>query len=436
MRSIFWRILGAFWLALFLTGLLTFFLTSLFNQDSWILSRHPGVSDINQGWLEYFSQQDLTAAQQHLHKKRIEYRIDTQVFDADGKLVSASGRMRIPEPKNISAQHSNWRRLTMEITADNGESYLFVYRINKNELAKWLYGHGLGPLLLIIAAFLVLAVVSLLLTASITRPLTRLRKAVHELGETAYQQKHLSKLAERKDELGVLAADFNKMGQRLQDMLKSQRQLLRDVSHELRSPLARLQVGLAIAERGDEHKRQQLWPKLQQECERLERLIDEILVLARLQQEAPEAESFDLCALLKELKDDCQLLQPEQSIHLSCSEPKQIFTIKNCLHRALDNILRNALRFNPYDKTIDVQVDCSSDAACISIRDNGPGVSAELLDRLTTPFVRGQNQAGEGYGLGLTITQKSIDQLGGKLLLDNHPDGGFLVKIKLPIACK
>ena len=81
-------------------------------------------------------------------------------------------------------------------------------------------------------------------------------------------------------------------------------------------------------------------------------------------------------------------------------------------------------------------MDCSADEVCISIRDNGPGVSAELLDQLTTPFVRGQNQAGEGYGLGLTITQKSIDQLGGKLLLENHPGGGFLVKIKLPIACK
>src|SRR5690606_9356511 len=123
---------------------------------------------------------------------------------------------------------------------------------------------------------IVIGLLSLLLTFSITRPLARLRGAVHDLGQASYQQNSLAQLSTRGDEFGVLARDFNRMGSRLQDLIGSQRQLLRDVSHELRSPLARLRIALALAERGDAQERQKLWPRLVLECDRLEALISEI----------------------------------------------------------------------------------------------------------------------------------------------------------------
>lgn len=103
---------------------------------------------------------------------------------------------------------------------------------------------------------MVLTLFSLLVTLSITRPLSRLRGAVHDLGQTTYQQNSLAKLANRRDEFGVLATDFNRMGARLQSLIGSQRQLLRDVSHELRSPLARLRIALALAERAAPQERE------------------------------------------------------------------------------------------------------------------------------------------------------------------------------------
>uniref|UniRef100_UPI002404EAD5 histidine kinase dimerization/phospho-acceptor domain-containing protein n=1 Tax=Pseudomonas viridiflava TaxID=33069 RepID=UPI002404EAD5 len=105
---------------------------------------------------------------------------------------------------------------------------------------------------------------------------------VHDLGQAAYQQHTLARLANRRDEFGVLAGDFNRMGERLQDLISSQRQLLRDVSHELRSPLARLRIALALAERAGPEERAKLWPRLERECDRLEALISEILALARM----------------------------------------------------------------------------------------------------------------------------------------------------------
>jgi len=437
MRSLFWRVLGAFWLALILTGALTFLLTRFLNQDTWILSQHPGFTQLTEEWLEHYEQGQLQQAQKILQTLRQEYRIFTQVFDEDGQIISASAKMRNP-PINISNNqsnaHSNWRRLTQEVSSQQGNTYLFIHRIPRSELAKWQYGHGFGPLLLVFVALIVLTLISLLLTFSITRPLMRLRHAVHELGETAYQQQHLAELAKRKDELGVLAADFNKMGQRLQNTLSSQRQLLRDVSHELRSPLARLQVGLALAERASTEKQQELWPKLVLECARLDALIDEILVLARIEQEAPKLEHFDLCELLHELQDDCAFLAPEQQIQLECATPLSLKSAKGLLQRALDNLLRNALRFNPANKAIEIQVVQTAQKLIITIRDHGPGVDEKLVNQLTQPFLRAKDQQATGHGLGLTITNRAIQQLGGQLSLANHSAGGFIATVELPYS--
>lgn len=434
MRSLFWRIWGAFWLALILTGLLTFLLTRLLNQDSWILHRHPGFVSLNQDWLRFYESGHEHQAQQLLQRARHEHRIYTQVFDDDGKLISASHRTRPNQPPMPRQEHDGWRSLIQEVSSSTGENYLFVHRIQRNELAKWQYKHGYyGPLLLALVALVVLSMVSLLLTLSITRPLSRLRHAVHELGQTAYQQQHLAQLARRKDELGVLAADFNKMGQRLQDMLHSQRQLLRDVSHELRSPLARLQVGLALAERSSPDKLNQLWPKLALECQRLDQLIDEILTLARMEQEHPQAETFELCQLLQELQQDAQLLDPDQRIELHCAEGIQLQLIKSLLQRALDNLLRNALRFNPPEQPVSISVKLQPEQVQIEIRDHGPGVETALLEQITSPFVRAAGQQDAGYGLGLAITERAIRQLDGLLELSNHPEGGFQARIYLPL---
>lgn len=194
---------------------------------------------------------------------------------------------------------------------------------------------------------MVLTLFSLLLTLSITRPLNRLRRAVHDLGQTAYQKDSLARLARRGDELGTLARDFNRMGERLQSLIGSQRQLLRDVSHELRSPLARLRIALALAERAEPEARAQMWPRLEQECDRLEALIGEILALARLDAEPGASQRIALLPLLQRLREDALLLAPEQDIRLEVAPDLSIDGWPDMFERAVDNLLRNAVRFNP-----------------------------------------------------------------------------------------
>lgn len=434
MRSIFWRILGAFWLALILTGTLTFLVTRLFNQDSWVLSQHPGLKDLSSQWLYHYSRAQLKPAQQVLQQAR-RHHIDVQVFAEDGQMIASNYRVRSSVRGNeIQELHrSTWRRLTQEVSLNPEQNLLFVYRVPPEELRKWQTSRLSEPGTMLVVAVLVITLVSLLLTLSITRPLMRLRNAVHELGETSYQQDSLARMARRRDELGVLARDFNRMGQRLQGMLNSQRQLLRDVSHELRSPLARLQVGLALAERASDEKRQELWPRLEQECERLDSLIDEILTLARVTREQPNPEQICLRQFLQELQEDAGLLAPEQQVDVHCPDSLTLFADSRMLARALDNLLRNALRFNPAGKAVELAaIRQPGQGILLQVRDHGPGAPDELLNELVAPFVRASGQDANGYGLGLTITQRCVEQLGASLTLENHPEGGFIASILVP----
>ncbi|MCF5827322.1 sensor histidine kinase, partial [Pseudomonas syringae] len=278
-----------------------------------------------------------------------------------------------------------------------------------------------------------LTLFSLFVTLSITRPLNRLRGAVHDLGQTSYQQHSLGQLANRRDEFGVLATDFNRMGARLQTLIGSQRQLLRDVSHELRSPLARLRIALALAERAEPAEREKLWPRLGRECDRLEALISEILALARLDADFGGPEPVNLDELLHRLKHDTHLDGAEQNIRVEVHSGLQLQGWPDMIERALDNLLRNALRFNVPGQSIDLQAVQVGDHVRLSVRDHGPGVAAEHLAQLGEPFYRAPGQSTPGHGLGLAIAKRAAERHGGSLILGNPPDGGFVATLDLPL---
>ncbi len=435
MRSLFWRILGAFWLALVLMGALTYLLVRMFNQDDWVLNHHPGLNSFATTWLSLYESGETESALHYLQQQKRDYRIDTQILDENGLSLGRqlSSRSMAWEAKR-DMQHLPWRRIVQEATDSNGHSYLFIYRIARSELGAWQRSNGFRPISALAIALIVITIMSLLLTLSITRPLNRLRNAVHELRQTTFQKEQLSQLAKRRDEFGVLAADFNTMGQRLQGLIKSQQQLLRDVSHELRSPLARLQIALALAERGNEAERTALWPRLHRECERLDTLINEILTLARLDQVQAPRQAINIDELLNKLRDDAALLKPEQKIEMSGIQNFSYQGWPDVLQRALDNLLRNALRFNPQEKPIQIKVTQQPAYLTISVRDYGPGVSEEWLAQLGDSFFRVPGQAQQGYGLGLAIAKRAIEQHDGQLSFSNHPEGGFIATVQLPIT--
>lgn len=438
MRSLFWRIFASFWLAIALVAGLSLLLGRALNQDAWIINQHPALNNLPERWSQRYEQQGAQAAQDFLEQRKRRFHVDIQVLDEDGQALvygTFPPRAAAFEARQRNQKRLPWRRLTHEYTNPNsGKTYLFIYRIPHPELAEWHRDSLLWPLSALGIALVVLTALSLLLTLSITRPLGRLRGAVHDLGQTAYQQHSLARLANRRDELGVLARDFNRMGARLQDLIGSQRQLLRDVSHELRSPLARLRIALALAERAEPAEQDKLWPRLVQECDRLEGLISEILALARLDAEPGTAQPINLPHLLDSLQADMRLSAPEQQLLISQdSRPLHLSGWPDMLGRALDNLLRNALRFNPAGKPIELQVTRQSQDLAISVRDHGPGVPEELLDRLGEPFFRAPGQSTSGHGLGLAIARRTAERHGGRLVLSNHLEGGFVATLVLPL---
>ena len=437
MRSLFWRILATFWLAIALVAGLSMLLGRALNQDAWITNQHPALNGLPELWTQTYERQGMRAAQELLEQRKRRYRIDFQVLGEDGQsLVRGTFPERAAafEARNQRDRHLPWRRLTTDFTSpQSGITYLFIYRIPHPELDAWHRDSLLWPLSALGITLAVLTLFSLLLTLSITRPLDRLRGAVHDLGQTAYQQNSLARLANRRDELGVLANDFNRMGARLQDLIGSQRQLLRDVSHELRSPLARLRIALALAERAEPAEREQLWPRLTRECDRLEALIGEILALARLDADLGAAQPIDLAQLANKLRDDIRLSDPEQRVDVALQPGMRLQGWPDLLERAVDNLLRNAQRFNPADRPIELNIVRRADEVHIEVRDHGPGVAREHLNQLGEPFYRAPGQSAPGHGLGLAIARRAAERHGGRLLLDNHPDGGFSAKLAIPL---
>lgn len=437
MRSLFWRIFASFWLAIALVAGLSMLLGRMLNQDAWLISQHPGMDDLAKKWTQRYEKQGPRAAQALLEQRKRKFRIDVQVLDDSGQAVvkgTFPPRAAAFEARHMNEKRLPWRRLSVDYTSPHsGETYLFIYRIPIPEVAAWQRNSLLWPLSALGIAMLVLTLFSLWLTLSITRPLDRLRGAVHDLGQTAYQQNSLAQLAERRDELGVLASDFNRMGARLQGLIGSQRQLLRDVSHELRSPLARLRIALALTERADAAERETYWPRLNQECDRLEALISEILALARLDADPGAAQPIDLSALLHKLQDDARLDAPEQQIEVQAEPGLSLNGWPDMLQRAVENLLRNALRFNPLGQAIELSVVKDAEQLCLSVRDHGPGVAAEHLTRLGEPFFRAPGQTSSGHGLGLAIARRAAERHGGSLELSNHPDGGFCASLLLPL---
>src|ERR1700756_2417373 len=182
----------------------------MLNQDAWILSRHPGLNNLAQEWTQLYEAQGEDAAQELLQQRKRQYHIDVQVLNESGEPVvrgTFPRRAAALEARQNDSQdrHLPWRRLTAEYTSEKtGDTYLLIYRIPHPELDAWHRSSLLWPLS-------ALAIALVVLTLSIARPLSRLRGAVHDLGQTTYQQNSLARLANRRDEFGVLATDFNRM---------------------------------------------------------------------------------------------------------------------------------------------------------------------------------------------------------------------------------
>lgn len=295
----------------------------------------------------------------------------------------------------------------------------------------------LVPLLL---AALVGALVCGLLARYLAAPIERLRQATVKYAAGDFSHQVGPTLGQRRDEIVDLAFAMDHMAKRLDTLIQSQRTLLRDVSHELRSPLARVQAALGLARQKTGENGKKELDRIEQEADKLSELIGEILTFSRLDTGlSPLAnDAIDLHQLVAETVEDAQL----EADMLGCGivllplEPVQLNGDAVLLHSAVENILRNALRHTAPGSQVEVSLQRHSAGLCtISIRDHGPGIPENKLKEIFEPFVRldeaRSSQAG-GFGLGLAIARRAAERHGGSIRAENLPSGGLVMHINLP----
>ena len=248
----------------------------------------------------------------------------------------------------------------------------------------------------------------------------------------------------------TLMGDFNKMADRIQDLMQSQRVLVRDISHELRSPLARLRLALELAREDPAHAGMQL-DRVEHETDRLNAVIGETLTLS-LMESSPDllqAKKFSLTTLLGELLPDMQFEAEARHMRLEfrpAPEPITVAGYPELMRRALENVLRNAIRFSPPDGSVDIEIQVQSarngdsgsmKMAELRIADHGPGVPEASLKKIFGPFFRvdaSRQESTGGFGVGLAIAERSIHLHGGSIQAENRKEGGLLIRIRIPVS--
>jgi two-component system sensor histidine kinase CpxA len=282
---------------------------------------------------------------------------------------------------------------------------------------------------LLLFALAVSAGVAWLLARTLSRPVTGLRDATLALADGNLDTRVGHPIVERRDELGGLARDFNEMAAQLEASLRSQRELLRNVSHELRSPLARMRVALGLAQR-DAGELPAL-ARIERESDRLDWLIGEIMDFARADSgRGPRSEEFDLTAMLRELVRDARFESGDDGPRIELEAPAGILVRaqRSGLASAVENVLRNAAHHA--DRRVDVGVSREADGLAITVADDGGGVPEEELGLLFEPFYRG-DKVGTA-GLGLAIARRVTELHDGTISARNRQDGGLQVTITLP----
>ena len=287
-------------------------------------------------------------------------------------------------------------------------------------------------------AFALLASLSLsaLLGWYLARPVKRLREAFAAMGEGRLDTR-VGHLRRRGDEFDDLGREFDRMAAHLQSLILAQRRMLHDVSHELRSPLIRMQVAMGIV-RQDPQKLATSLERMEREILRLDGLIDEILTLSRLDSgvDRENWEPVDLGELVEEIVHDVRFETGKNASEIRLTERAHVVARGNrhLLARALENVIRNAIRYSPVDAVLDVDVDIRGESALIQVRDQGPGIPEVELARIFEAFHRVADASGHGgFGLGLAIARGAVRLHGGSIRAKNLDPSGLCVEILLPL---
>ncbi len=446
MNQLFWKFFIAFWL-----GLVMFATASLWAASSYLdQTRNSQRADPPRARFLHYMQKGQQIANRRGRKgveswlQQLDFReaIPFYLLNQSGedllkRSVPDTVEIQLRRNKRHLAHQPNRRARYGLIHIPNLGAYRLVPDHQGVNLTRILKRPRVIALPLLIAA-LSSALICFLLARYLVRPINQLRRATQRVSRGDFNLSVADKLNSRRDEIGELAHDFDHMTEQLKVQLESQQQLLRDVSHELRSPLARLQLALGLLQKksastSDEQMQAQL-TRVECETEKMNDLIGQILSLTRIDAPQSQFEPIDLCPLITKVVEDANFEAGQQRVVLDCPTSVDVSASPLLLASAIENVIRNALKYSPEDQLVKVRVVCQQAQIQIKVIDQGPGVPESQLKTIFKPFARldeARHSETGGYGVGLALAQKIMQKHHGEIYAQNRAEGGLCVVLGL-----
>lgn len=463
MRSLFLKVFLWFWLAMVVV-ITVFAVTTHLTRSSESFRPPQFIESVLSGYARNaaaaYERDGAAGLAEYLRHVRDETGTRNQLFDASGaELTGADVPQRVREAAAHVARTGRpfFRDIgggmleVRPVAARDGGRYAFVTYMPKGpppvkHHVFWILSEGTWSLLArVLAVVLAAGVLCYLLARYMVTPVVKLREVTRQVTGGDLSARVGPRLGGRRDELAAMGHDFDEMAARIETLVGAQTRLLRDISHELRSPLARLSVALDLARKRAGPAAAGDLDRIEREAKRLNEMIGQLLALTRRESDGDRlrAESFDLAALVREVAADADFEAQGRDCTVVVEECDACAMrgTPQLLRSAVENVVRNAVRYTPEGTAVKISLRClragATAEAVINVLDEGAGVPEESLKDIFRPFYRmddSRTRETGGTGLGLAIAERAVRLHGGTVKASNVRGGGFVVELRVPVS--
>src|SRR5713101_3083522 len=451
MRSLFLKIFLSFWIAQALFLVLAILVTIALRPAREISAIEALQPKFLSEAVDAYQTGGVEKVRDYLHNLGETQHVRAVLFNEQGPLTGHSVRPWFSETARgqrhtadtfLGRMDPHFQMLRFSMTGSDGHIYTLVTELPPGQNA--MFGPNGVPGLGILIAVLTSGLVCYFLAQFLTSPILRLRKATQMLAAGDLSARAGGRSSHGGDEMSQLVRDFDLMAEQIEKLVNAQSRLLKDISHELRSPLARLSVALELARQRTGPEAESVLDRINLESSRMNELIGSLTTIARLESGAGSLRKgpVELEELVQEIARDAAFEAQSRNCQVECEILDELPVTGDpaLLHSAIENLVRNATRYTQEGTTVKIRAEKIQTGnlgeAVIRVTDSGPGVPDSELDKIFRPFYRiddARRRSTGGVGLGLAITEQAVRLHGGSVKASNLPAGGLAVEIRLPL---
>jgi signal transduction histidine kinase len=444
-RRLFWKIFLPFWLAqAALLGALYLRIHYRISSEHpwWIQPERREMPALADYAAKVYEQQGQAGLSQLLDSLSLQNRskfwlVDSNDHELSGQPIPERVLRDATAAEKSEGLHHSFEANVLAASTDTTQGhYVLIAELVPPKLSERVPGDILWTLKL---GTLPSALICFLIAHYLSKPIERLRDATHELARGNLDIRAGDNLGNRRDEIADLVRDFDTMAGELRTLIQSERSLLSGVSHELRSPIARIRLALTLARDAGDVERSEMLDRIEQDAIQLDSMLEQILTVARLEsgQHKPRFERLSLNDIVDDVLHDANFeAAADATIAFQGKSDIQVNGDAGLLRSAVENVVRNAIFYSGHGGKVEVRLSQEDRAALVSVRDNGPGVPENVLPLLFKPFYRVDDSRGTttgGMGLGLAIVRNAVLAHGGSVSAKNVAPHGLEVELRLPI---